>query len=158
MDKMSPTLWVIDDDPVTRQWAAGHASSIGIHCGIFTTAERFLDSVDLSLPGCVVSELHLKGIMSGLELQTRLASLGSLIPLVMVSANLDVPTVVRAMQNGTLHVFAKPCETGLLTDAINAGHRFERHIAKARRTWMTVQSDFANLNSVRTPSHGHDRQ
>jgi len=63
--------------------------------------------------------LHLRGT-SGLELQERLARLGSKLPVVFLSGFADVPGVVRAMQQGAVTVLEKPCTVGRLLEGIRA--------------------------------------
>ncbi len=84
--------------------------------------------------------------MSGLDLQQRLVRLDSIISVVIVSADLDVPAVVRAMQNGAIAVFEKPCEPGPLTDAIHAAFNLSLVTLKTRRRWTTLQSRFDHLD------------
>jgi FixJ family two-component response regulator len=145
MDETNLALYVVDDEPAIRRFAADVASSIGAPCQVFSSAERFLDRVDHSLPGCVIYELHLH-VMNGLDLQQRLVRLDSIIAVVIVSADLDVPAVVRAMQNGAITVFEKPCEPGPLTDAIHAAFNLSLVTLKTRRRWTTLQRCFDHLD------------
>ena len=145
MDEAHPTLYVIDDEAAAGQCAAELAALLGLRCDVFSSAEQFLERADLSLPGCLVSELHLKG-MSGLDLQEHLAGLGSILSVILVSANLEVPLVVSAMRNGAVTVLEKPCDAGLLADAIQAAIDLSLATREARRTRAAMQSGLQSLD------------
>ena len=72
MNDSNETLFVVDDDPAARKGVVALASSVGIPCETFDSAEEFLESYDASRPGCLLLDLRLEG-MNGLDLQDRLA-------------------------------------------------------------------------------------
>jgi FixJ family two-component response regulator len=139
-------MFVIDDETTMRWYAAEAASLLRIPCEMFASAEHFLERLDPSRPGCVISELHLSG-MNGLQLQERLAELDSTLYVVLVSGDLNIPITVRAMQNGAVAVFEKPCDTDLLTAAVRVALDLSRNRHRARETQDVVFDRFERLDS-----------
>jgi two-component system response regulator FixJ len=99
---------VIDDEPVGRESVAALVRSRGLVADTYESAEDFLKSYDCQRGGCIVVDVRMPG-MSGVELQEHLAREGIAVPMVMISGYGDVPTAVRAMQNGALTFLEKPC-------------------------------------------------
>lgn len=134
MDDSGATLFVVDDDPGARKGAAALASSMGVACDTFASAEEFLEGLDHARAGCVLIDLRLEG-MSGLDLQERLAAAGSSLPVILISAYADVSVTVRAMQNGALTVLTKPYRADELADAIRAALELD-HETRQESTWQ----------------------
>jgi FixJ family two-component response regulator len=117
MDTVHSTLFVVEDDRDARKGVVALASSMGLSCETFTSAEEFLDRYDPSWAGCLLVDLRLEK-MNGLELLKRLATMGSTLPVILIGADVDVPTAVQAMQNGALTVLEKPYLADDLADSI----------------------------------------
>ena len=66
-------VYVVDDDESIRSALARLLRSIGYQVLSFESAEDFLNSASDLSGGCIVLDIHLKG-MSGLDLQEELAS------------------------------------------------------------------------------------
>lgn len=137
MTDSEPTLFVVEDDPLARDSVSALAASMGIRSDAYVSAEEFMEHCDLCRPGCLLVDLRLPG-MDGIELQERLGAMGSQLPVVFSSAYLDVPTVVRAMQNGAVTVLEKPHRDGKLADAI-------RRALDVNRQQREAGSRLANL-------------
>ncbi len=120
-----PVLFVVDDDPEARAGVAALATSMGIPCRTFASAEDFLGAYTHKWTGCALVDLRLGG-MSGLELQARLAEDGSTLPVILISAHVDFVAAARAMNHGAVTVLEKPYQADDLADAIReamARHR-----------------------------------
>ena len=76
MDAAVCRLFVVNNDPQTRDAVRTLASSIGIQSESYSSAGDFLNCFTSSLAGCVIADLCVNG-MSGLELQAALAARGS---------------------------------------------------------------------------------
>jgi FixJ family two-component response regulator len=116
MDTSPGTLFVVDDDPKSREAMAALASSMKIRCEMFASAEEFLDRYDPCLAGCALVDFRLGG-MNGLQLQDRLRAMGSALCVVLVSAYADPPLIARARKCGVAFV-EKPYQNDDLVDAI----------------------------------------
>ena len=75
MPEESFTVYVVDDDESSRRALNRLLRSVGYQVLSFESAEDFLNSVSGLSEGCLVLDIHLKG-MSGLDLQEKLTALG----------------------------------------------------------------------------------
>src|SRR5271165_7009142 len=89
-------LFVVDDDFVVRQSIEILAKSVGIPCRSFASAESLLTAYEDTWQGCLLIDFCLGG-MNGLQLQEELSARGCRMPVIMVSAYVDVRSAVRAM-------------------------------------------------------------
>jgi FixJ family two-component response regulator len=147
MNQYNPTVFVVDDEPAARNSVAALVSSMSMDCRSFSSAEQFLDGFNLSQPGCIVIDLNIDDKMNGLELQERLKGYGHVLPVVLLSAYLDVPITVRAMQNGAFTVLEKPCQTDRLADVIRNAVEISRGSLQARMKQSDLQKRYDSLDS-----------
>ena len=68
-------------------------------------------------PGCILLDVQMPGL-TGLELQSRLAERGSLLPIIFVTGHSDTPTTVRAIKAGAEDFLTKPASSEQLIGAI----------------------------------------
>ena len=110
----------------------------------FASAEEFLHAYDASQSGCLVVDMRMLG-MSGLELQEKLASDRSELPVIIISAYVQINHAVIAMKAGAETVLAKPYHDQELWDAIQAA--LQRDAASRQRALYNrgLRSRFATL-------------
>ena len=111
------TVFVVDGDPQARDAHESLVRSVGLPVESFSSAHEFLAAFTPDRSGCLVLDVRLPG-MSGLELQEQLNTLGADLPVIVVSANGDVPTVVRAMRSGAFDFLSKPFDPQSLLERI----------------------------------------
>lgn len=109
----SPTVFVIEDEPVARLAVCSLAESMGLRTQGFESAEDFQERFDRDAVGCIVADIRLRG-MSGVELLERLGEMGHKRPMVIITGFATTPTVVRAMRCGVVTVLDKPFDTNAL--------------------------------------------
>jgi FixJ family two-component response regulator len=90
--------------------------SVSLTVETFASAGEFLSRFE-DRPGCLVLDLRMPG-MSGLELQQRLAALGSPLPIIFLTGHGDVPDAVAAMRAGAVDFLRKPFRDQDLLDRI----------------------------------------
>ena len=119
-----PTLFLVDDDPSTgrtlRELAQGQAFGVET----FASLWAFLDSCDPSASGCLLVDLAMPGT-GGLELFDRLTGGGIHLPVVVLSPEGDVPTVVRVVRAGALNFLVKPSPPARLEEAIEEALKWD---------------------------------
>ena len=120
MDYLESFLFIINNEPDTRDSVHVLASSLGIRCEAFSSAKAFLNRFTPSLAGCVLADLRLNE-MSGPELQTALVARGSILPTIFLSASTDLAMAVEVMKNGALTVLQMPFRSEELADAARRG-------------------------------------
>lgn len=101
------TVFVIDDDASMCDALVMLLSAAGWRVEAYRGAKEYLDQFDPNELGCIVLDMRMPG-MSGLELQAELKRRGAKIPILMVTAYAEVPTVVRALKDGVAEFLQKP--------------------------------------------------
>ena len=108
---------VVDDNSDFLKSVARLLTVHGFAVQTFTSAEALLDNSDVQTAACLLLDIHLGGI-SGIELQRRLAALGSNCPVIFMTAKDDDATRKEAADAGCITYLRKPFAPQLLLDAI----------------------------------------
>jgi FixJ family two-component response regulator len=128
MSSVSPTVFIVDDDPSVRRSLSRLVRQAGLDAQAYDSAEAFLESQPAppARPACLVVDLQMPGL-SGLELQQQLGESHASCPVIFISGNGDIPTTVQAMRQGAVTFLAKPFDNDDLLRAIEEG--LEKHRA-----------------------------
>lgn len=139
-----PVVFVVDDDTSMRKALANLVKSVGLRAETFATAPEFLDVTLPDAPCCLILDVRLPGV-SGLDVQTKLASLKIDVPIIFVTGHGDIPMSVRAMKAGAVEFLTKPLRDQDLLDAVQAA--LERDKARHEHVKMlsTLRTKFATL-------------
>jgi FixJ family two-component response regulator len=116
-DEERRVVCVVDDDASLRRSLRNLLTSVGFRVETFQSAEAFLGSVHRQNTGCMVLDLRMTG-MSGLELLRHLASNGSRIPVIVLTAHGDEDTRQRALQAGAVAFLTKPFQSAALVETV----------------------------------------
>ena len=108
---------IVDDDPSVRSSTRRLLRSSGMRAEVFASAEEFLQSGHVAETGCLLLDMTMPG-MNGLELQSRLAETGRLMPIVFLSARASEDEERRALQSGAANFLRKPVSKEALLHAI----------------------------------------
>ena len=79
----------------------------GYDVACYDSAESYLQAWRDDMRGCLILDVRMPE-MSGLELQEKLDSLGSQLPVIFVTGHGDVPMAVSALQRGACDFIEKP--------------------------------------------------
>ncbi|MGE0482417.1 MAG: response regulator transcription factor [Phycisphaerae bacterium] len=126
---------VVDDDAAVRRALLRLLESAGFAVEAYASAEAFLDRFRRDHAACVVLDLRMPG-MHGLELQERLVCLDPPPPIIVISANADVASAIRAMRGGAIDFLPKPYDPAVLLDRVRdaLGRDVQRRTRDARRS------------------------
>lgn len=113
---------VVDDDRSIQSALKDLLESVGLFPECFGSAEEFLASDQLNQTGCLVLDVRMPG-MSGLELQAKLKTEGSQIPIIFITARGDTKTKIQAMKAGALEFLSKPFDDEVLLESVRAALR-----------------------------------
>ncbi len=139
-----PTVFVVDDDSAIRGAMHALLESVDLACETFATGEDFLESFDDQRPGCLVLDIRMPS-MSGLDLQDRLNSLGSSLPIVFLTGHGDVPMAVEAMQKGAIDFLQKPFRDQELLDCVGAALKTDANRRNLERQHAEIEARTASL-------------
>jgi FixJ family two-component response regulator len=112
------TIAVIDDNPSMLKGIDRLLSAHGFRVQTFTSAELFLENLAACEADCLLLDIHLGGI-SGIDLQRRLTSSGTDLPVIFMTAIDNEATRQEAFDAGCVAYLRKPFLANLLIEAIN---------------------------------------
>jgi FixJ family two-component response regulator len=110
---------IIEDDGPVLNSLSRLIRAAGYGVAHFRSAEEFLNSKKYADTACVILDHGLPG-MSGLELQVRLATENSRVPVIFVSAHDEPETRARAIENSAIAFLGKPFNAESLLEAIRS--------------------------------------
>ena len=120
---------VVDDDESIRRTTKLLIESFDLRAAVFESAEIFLNSGELKDTACLVLDIQMPG-MNGLELQSRLASLGFTVPIVFITAYDDEESRGRAMRAGAAAFLGKPFSDEQLLQTVRSALEEESTLPK----------------------------
>jgi two-component system response regulator FixJ len=141
---MSPTVFVVDDDPAVRDSLERLLEAHGLQARAYDSAEAFLAAMHPTATGCLVLDVRLPG-MSGPELQAALAARGVRLPIIFLTAQGDIPTSVRAVQAGAIDFLEKPVAGDLLVQRVRGALGIDAQQRKEQAQATRAQVRYAQL-------------
>ena len=112
-------IYVIDDDPAIRRSLELLLDTVGFQVASYATPKAFLDVAGSLRGGCVLLDLRMPE-MDGFEVHARLRLINPDLPVIVVTAQGDVQTAVRAMKAGAVDFIEKPYSDDALITAIES--------------------------------------
>ncbi len=110
---------IVDDDEAVRDALLELLDSVGIDAMGFESGDAFLRVYNADMAGCLVLDVRMPG-MSGLDVQKKLAEMGSNLPIIFITGHGDVPMAVEAIKRGAVDFIQKPFRDQELLDCISA--------------------------------------
>jgi FixJ family two-component response regulator len=122
----SPLISIVDDDESVRESLRSLIRSVGFEAELFSSAEAFLTSNQLSNTNCLILDLRMPG-MSGLALQRQLLTTNNRVPIIFITAHGDEGARVQALNNGAVDFLPKPFSEEALLKAIYSALNSQKH-------------------------------
>ncbi|MCT7943550.1 response regulator transcription factor [Shewanella holmiensis] len=113
-------VYLVDDDEAIIDSISYLMDGYHYHIISFNSGHQFLNSVDLTMPGCVILDARMPGL-TGPEVQQLLNDARSPLAVIFLTGHGDVPMAVDAFKNGAFDFFQKPVQGLLLSQAISKG-------------------------------------
>src|SRR5215469_7790232 len=109
---------LIDDDPAILDSLRLYLERNGVRTSCFSAAEEFLATIKArSLFDCVVADVRMPGL-SGIDLVRETTSLGSSVPIILITAFGEVEMAVAAIKLGAFDFLEKPFDEKRLLKSI----------------------------------------
>jgi FixJ family two-component response regulator len=102
-----PLISIVDDDDSVREAMQALIRSLGYMAATFASAEEFLQFDQLNDTACLIADVQMPG-MNGIELQTRLISLGHRLPVIFITSFPEARARAQALSAGALEYLSKP--------------------------------------------------
>ncbi|WP_018992961.1 response regulator transcription factor [Aromatoleum toluclasticum] len=119
VEKISPTVFVVDDEESVRHSLKWLLGSIALDVKMYESPQAFLDT-DFSCDyGCLILDVRMQAL-SGLQLQEVLCERAFKLPIIFLSAYGDAQMGAQAIKKGAIDFLQKPYRNQDLLDAVNA--------------------------------------
>jgi FixJ family two-component response regulator len=102
-------IFVVDDDELMRDTLSAVLAPEGCRVTGFAEGQSFLSAARARTPACILLDVNMPGY-SGLDVLRALGAPHYPAPILIVSAQRDVPTAVNAIRGGALDFIEKPIE------------------------------------------------
>lgn len=119
MSQVKPIVFVVDDDISVRESLELLIHSKGWQVETFVSAQEFLERPRAMVPSCLLLDVSLPGL-NGLELQKRIATERTEMPIIFITGYGNIPMSVQAMKAGAVEFLTKPFNDEALLTAIEA--------------------------------------
>jgi FixJ family two-component response regulator len=116
LKKFKPLIAIVDDDTSVCRAVRRLVRSLGMDAETFTSGQEFLDLLDAMpsfKPDGLILDVQMPG-MNGLDVQTRLATRGHLVPVIFITAHDEVGIREKALAAGAVAFLRKPFNDALI--------------------------------------------
>src|SRR6186997_1927340 len=141
----TPIVFIVDDDVSVRSALESLIESAGWVAETFASAQEFLRRPRVAAPSCLVLDVSLPDI-NGLELQSRVATDRTDMPIIFISGYGDVPMTVRAMKAGAVEFLTKPLAGDVLVGAIQQAIERSRRALDRETAMRELRERHASLS------------
>jgi FixJ family two-component response regulator len=140
-----PIVFVVDDDATVRESLELLVKSAGCLAETFASAEEFLARPRVLTPSCLVLDVALPNL-NGLDLQKRIAHRVDM-PIIFITGDHDVPTIVRAMKAGAAEFLTKPFDADVLLNAIRDAVDRSESVLRQEAKMRSLRNRYASLTA-----------
>jgi FixJ family two-component response regulator len=136
---------VVDDDVSVRESLDLLIRVAGWQPETYASAEAFLGRPRALVPSCLVLDVSLPDL-NGLDLQQRIGTDRSDMPIIFVTGRGDVPMTVRAMKAGAVEFLTKPFRDDVLLSAIASALQRSRGVLEQQAEMQALRNRYAALS------------
>jgi FixJ family two-component response regulator len=140
----SPTIFVVDDYAPVRRSISRLLHAAGFAVVAFASAQEFLAQYDPAVWGCLVLDVAMPAL-NGLDLQQILAKAGSLLPIIFLTGEGDIPKSVQAMKHGASDFLTKPVNDEDLLAAVRVAIEKNRALRQKQAKLSEIRARLATL-------------
>jgi two-component system response regulator FixJ len=144
MRKMTPVIFIVDDDAKFRKSLERLVKSIGYEVEAFASAREFLQRSIYEGPSCLLLDVRMPGI-TGPDLQAKISRREVPTPIIFLTAHMDMHTGVKAMKGGAIDFLLKPVEEQALFNTIDKALDKNAQLIKEQNEIKRVKQIVASL-------------
>ena len=145
MSQDTPVVFIVDDDVSVRESLELLVSTEEWRAETFTSAKEFLAHPHPRAPSCLILDLSLPDL-NGLDLQKRIATDRSDMPIIFITGYGDIPSSVQAMKAGALEFLTKPIDGESLLGAVRSAIDRSRAAMQEGAQLQALRDDYATLS------------
>jgi FixJ family two-component response regulator len=143
-DASTPIVFVVDSDASVRESLESLIRAAGWRPETFASAQEFLIHPRPFVPCCLILDVTLPDL-SGLELQERIASERSDMPIIFLTSYADIAVTVKAMKRGALEFLTKPFDAEALVIAIQLAIKRSEAALGREHQMRALRTDYRSL-------------
>jgi FixJ family two-component response regulator len=143
--RLSPLVFVVDDEVSVREALDFLIRAAGWQPETYASAEAFLARPRALVPSCLILDVSLPDL-NGLDLQKRIGTDRSDLPIIFLTGYGDVPMTVRAMKAGAVEFLTKPFRDDVLLSAISSALERSRAALEQQAEIQVLRDRFATLS------------
>lgn len=135
---------IVDDDAEMRESLEFLLSTKGWKSRSYASAEAFLETDDVMVPGCLILDIHMPGL-SGLQLQELLKKKDYSLPILFITAHGDITMAVEAVKNGAFDFLPKPLDDEKLLASVEKAIALDWERRSHHTSHTAAMKDLATL-------------
>jgi FixJ family two-component response regulator len=143
---LPPVVLVVDDDQSMRSALENLFQSVGLDVRTFSSASELTSRGLPNVVSCLVLDVRLPGLLSGLDLQAKLAKAGVQIPIILMTSHGDIPMSVTAMKAGAVDFLAKPFRDQDMLNAVASALDRDRKRRESEIATKQLRTLFESLS------------
>ena len=143
---LPPVVLVVDDDQSMRSALENLFQSVGLDVRTFSSASELTSRGLPNVVSCLVLDVRLPGLLSGLDLQAELAKTGVQIPIILMTSHGDIPMSVTAMKAGAVDFLAKPFRDQDMLNAVASALDRDRKRRESEIATKQLRTLFESLS------------
>jgi FixJ family two-component response regulator len=140
----APIVFVVDDDVSVRQSLELLIQGAGWRPEVFASAQEFLSRPRVLAPSCMVLDVTLPDL-NGLDLQKLVADRIEM-PVIFITAYVDVSTTVRAMKAGAVEFLTKPFRDEVLLSSMQNAIERSHAALRCEAELQSLRDRYASLS------------
>jgi FixJ family two-component response regulator len=144
MSEPKSVVFVVDDDPLVLDSVADLLGSAGFRVQTFGSATEFKRAKRPDTSACLILDIELPDL-SGLDLQTELATTGIEVPIIFLTGHGDIPKSVRAIKAGAVEFLTKPFRAQELLDAVRQALLQDGELRRQRADALELRERLGTL-------------
>ena len=135
---------IVDDDAEMRESLEFLLSTEGWKSRSYASAEAFLETDDVMVPGCLILDIRMPGL-SGLQLQELLKKKDYSLPILFITAHGDITMAVEAVKNGAFDFLPKPLDDEKLLASVEKAVALDWERRSHHTSHAAAMKDLATL-------------
>jgi FixJ family two-component response regulator len=143
--RIDPVVFIVDDDVSIRESLEQLVLLQGWQPVVFSSAQEFLTSPRPSAPSCLVLDVNLPDL-NGLDLQERIATSHTEMPVIFITGFGDVPMSVKAMKAGAAEFLTKPFDIEILLQAMRNAISRNQDALRREAAMQELRNAYASLS------------
>ena len=144
MSPAIPIVFVVDDDVSVRESLELLIRFAGWQPETFASAQEFLARQRDHIPSCLVLDVSLPGL-NGLDLQKRVVSERTDMPIIFITGYGDVPMTVKAMKAGAVEFLTKPFDDDAMLEAVASALARSRVAVDEQASLLALRHRFGQV-------------